>query len=199
MVCSSLPPGASTAAAELSSGSAVLPVLQVWPGTERRRRYASRACSQKPCRASSCDLCALPIFQFPRARLACGEICAIDREDRKGRELVPPVRKRRQIEPLRSSRLICFGRSRVINRPGDQRNLQRQPRPLHPGFSHQSRERDVRDSHVNVGWKHGDQQKRQSISRRPPEPSQKQASASQNLSRTADAHKRQRPRAASEA
>jgi hypothetical protein len=51
-------------------------------------RYASRACSQKPCRASSCDLCALPIFQFPRGRLACGEICAIDREDRKGRELV---------------------------------------------------------------------------------------------------------------
>ena len=52
----------------------------------------------------------------------------------------------------------------------------------------------MRDSHVNVGWKHSDQQKRQSISRRPPESPQKQSRTSQKFSRTANEEKRPRPR-----
>lgn len=84
--------------------------------------------------------------------------------------------------------------STIVQSPEDEGNLQRQAQPLGPRLAHQSREGDVRDGHIDVGGKYGDQKDDHAVSSGASKPGQQDSQVSGDFRYAANPHEQLRAR-----
>jgi len=107
-----------------------------------------------------------------------------------------PARQRGEIRGALRLNVTRFliSRPRVPPNPQDQRDLQRQPKPLKPGLSQQTRKPHLSNCHIDICRKHSDQKKYQAVRRKAAPPWQEQTYSARNLGSTTDPDKSRRPR-----